>query len=419
MPQHPIRLVVTDDLRRSRLTVFFRLLLAIPHYLWFALWTVAAVLVTVVNWVATLSRGRPPDPLHRFLASYLRYSVHLFAYLCLIADPYPPFTGTTGTYPIDLEIDPPAPQRRVVTAARIVLALPAVLVAGMLDGGLSSAGDARGVLSIVAFFGWFACLVRGRMPEGMRNLGAYGIRYGAQTAAYLLLLTDRYPDSSPAPDALPLSSGDNPIRLTDATDARQSRLMVFFRILLAVPHVVWLALWGVVAIVAAILNWLMTLVRGTPPARLHGFLVSYLRYQLHVSAFVYLAANPFPGFGGRVGTYPVDLDPIPVERQSRWITAFRIVLVLPALMLAGALSNFLTLLAILTWFAALITGRAPEGMHRASCFVLRYVAQVGGYLLILTERYPFSGPWSGPQPAAGPDDTEEPKGPEEPLPAVA
>ena len=31
MDGHPVRLVVTDDCRRSRLTVFFRLLLAIPH----------------------------------------------------------------------------------------------------------------------------------------------------------------------------------------------------------------------------------------------------------------------------------------------------------------------------------------------------------------------------------------------------
>jgi hypothetical protein len=29
--EHPIRLVVSDDLRRSRLTVFFRALLALPH----------------------------------------------------------------------------------------------------------------------------------------------------------------------------------------------------------------------------------------------------------------------------------------------------------------------------------------------------------------------------------------------------
>ena len=35
---HPIRLLVADDLRRSRLTVGFRLFLAIPHLIWLAGW---------------------------------------------------------------------------------------------------------------------------------------------------------------------------------------------------------------------------------------------------------------------------------------------------------------------------------------------------------------------------------------------
>ena len=33
---HPIRLVVTDDLQRNRLTSFFRLIVAIPHLVWLA-----------------------------------------------------------------------------------------------------------------------------------------------------------------------------------------------------------------------------------------------------------------------------------------------------------------------------------------------------------------------------------------------
>ena len=39
---HPIRLVVTDDLQRNRLTSFFRLILAIPHIVWLALWSIVA-----------------------------------------------------------------------------------------------------------------------------------------------------------------------------------------------------------------------------------------------------------------------------------------------------------------------------------------------------------------------------------------
>ena len=56
-----------------------------------------------------------------------------------------------------------------------------------------------GLLFVAALLGWFASLVTGRMPLGLRNAGAYAIRYWAQTTGYgLLVLTDRYPYSGPA-----------------------------------------------------------------------------------------------------------------------------------------------------------------------------------------------------------------------------
>ena len=47
MDRHPVRLVAGDDLQRSRLTVFFRLLLAIPHAIWFLLWSIVALLAAI------------------------------------------------------------------------------------------------------------------------------------------------------------------------------------------------------------------------------------------------------------------------------------------------------------------------------------------------------------------------------------
>lgn len=66
---HPIRLVVTDDLERSRFTVFFRLLLVIPLGIWAAVWGVAAAVVVLVAWVTALVTGRVPGGLHEFMAS--------------------------------------------------------------------------------------------------------------------------------------------------------------------------------------------------------------------------------------------------------------------------------------------------------------------------------------------------------------
>src|SRR5947207_6287210 len=130
--QHPIRLVVNDDLQRTRLTVFFRLILAIPLVLWAILWAVVAALAYIVNWFATLFMGQSPDGLHNFLATFLRYTTHARAYLLLVADPYPGFTGKPG-YPVDLEIDPPQRQNRWTVFFRGILAIPALFLSNLLS----------------------------------------------------------------------------------------------------------------------------------------------------------------------------------------------------------------------------------------------------------------------------------------------
>ncbi|MCY4086671.1 MAG: DUF4389 domain-containing protein [Actinomycetia bacterium] len=68
---HPIRLVVSDDLKRSRLTVFFCGLLVIPHLISLSLWGLLALIVMPINWIATVVMGQSPPPLHNFLAAYL------------------------------------------------------------------------------------------------------------------------------------------------------------------------------------------------------------------------------------------------------------------------------------------------------------------------------------------------------------
>jgi hypothetical protein len=186
---HSVRLVVNDDLKRSRLTVFFRLLLVIPHLFWQYVWGIAAGCCTIINWFVVLIMGRSPEDLHLFLARVLRYRTHLISYMFLVSNPYPSFFGRPGAHPVDLEIDGPERQPRLVTLFRLVLAIPAFVIAYVL----------LFVMSVVALVGWFVALVLGRMPKGMRDLSAYCLRYEAQTAAYLMALTSRYPSFSGTP----------------------------------------------------------------------------------------------------------------------------------------------------------------------------------------------------------------------------
>jgi 2-(1,2-epoxy-1,2-dihydrophenyl)acetyl-CoA isomerase len=183
VPLHPIHLVVTVDMKRWRLTVALRWLLALPHFFVLAAWTYIALPVTLVNWFITLVRGRPSTGVHAWASRFIRYQAHVNAYVYLVADPYPSFRGWPGRYPIDLAIAPPTEQVRWKTLLRIVLVIPAYVFATVLGY----------VLFFVAFIGGFYALATGRYPKGFRDLTAYCLRFQAQTFGYLLLVTDRYP----------------------------------------------------------------------------------------------------------------------------------------------------------------------------------------------------------------------------------
>ncbi|MFN0153263.1 MAG: DUF4389 domain-containing protein [Gaiella sp.] len=411
-----VRLLLTDDLRRRRLTVFFRLLLAIPHLILLVLWAIFALLAAIANWFATLVTGRTPAGLQRFLILFVRYQARVSAYLNLVAHPFPPFDDDAA-YPVDVQIVVPREQRRLTVLFRFVLAIPAVALLTAIGSSVSPSfgsggspvaigASSGGMIAVAGFLMWFAALATGRSPRGLRDLAAYGIWYTTQVTAYLLIVTDRYPTCDPA-RCRGLRLPHHPVRMEVGDDGRRSRLLVFFRLALSVPHIVWLLLWSVIVIPAAIANWVVLLVRGRPATPLHRFLAAYVRYQTQVAAFFYVVANPFPGFVGASG-YPVDLVIDPPERQRRVTVLFRLLLAIPAAIVNISYSSALAIGGILMWFSGLFLGRVPGGIRNLGAVALRYNGQQLAYALALTGRYPDAGP-------APYDDAPEP----EPEPAAA
>jgi hypothetical protein len=404
---HPVRLVVRDDHRRRRLTVFFRLILAIPHLVWLAVFGLAAFTLAFVMWLAVLFERRAPRSLHAFLANFTRYTVHLTAYLSLAADPYPSFTGAKP-YPVDVEIDPPAVQGRWGAGFRLLLAVPAFVVSSTLGGSVAVGsayggaifGSFGGLTATVGVLGWFASLARGRMPRGMRDAAVYAIGYGAQTTAYALMLTDRYPDSTPGRSEPPPELPAHPVALAVDDDLRRPRLLVLFRFPLVVPHIVWLTLWFVLVLLAVLLAWLVALVIGRVPRFLHRFMAAFVRAVTHLDAFFYLVGRQFPGFVGREGGYPIDLTIAPPTRQRRLGVLCRVVLGLPALLLATTFWSIALVVGVLCWCAALAIGRVPGSLRDLGAVSLRYQAQASAYALLLTSRYPDSSPALQPPPPA-------------------
>jgi hypothetical protein len=57
---HPVQYEAVYVAERSRVTTFFRLILAIPHFILVALWGIPVYVVTVIAWIAIIITGSYP-----------------------------------------------------------------------------------------------------------------------------------------------------------------------------------------------------------------------------------------------------------------------------------------------------------------------------------------------------------------------
>jgi hypothetical protein len=77
---------------RDRLTIFLRIILALPHILILWVLGIAWVVTTVVAWFAILFTGKYPRTLYDFAIDVFRWSTRVEVYLLLLRDEYPPFS---------------------------------------------------------------------------------------------------------------------------------------------------------------------------------------------------------------------------------------------------------------------------------------------------------------------------------------
>jgi Domain of unknown function (DUF4389) len=171
--------------KRSRLTTFFRLILAIPHIFVVFFYVLAAEVVVILAWFALLFTGRYPQGMYDFVAGALRYATRVCGYVFLLTDEYPPFSGDPATpYPVDLVIAPPkAEYSRLKVLFRIILMIPVYIISYAM----------QIVAQVGALLAWFAIVILGRQPKGLQDMTALGVSYQQRAYGYFFLLTEDWP----------------------------------------------------------------------------------------------------------------------------------------------------------------------------------------------------------------------------------
>ncbi len=178
---------------RSRLTTFFRLILAIPPLVMAFVFALGAVFTVPVAWLALLFTARYPKGLYAFHARTLRQASISWAYLNLAVDPFPELFGRPDPdYPAQVHVGPPQERyNRWLVAFRLIFFLPVYIV---IYYAMSTCVLVGSICS------WFWIIVFARQPKGLQDLVDLGLNYETRARGYLMLLTDRWP---------PMADGDS------------------------------------------------------------------------------------------------------------------------------------------------------------------------------------------------------------------
>lgn len=195
-------------------------------------------------------------------------------------------TSAVGTgYPVTVTFTPPERVPRWMPFFGWLLAIPHFVVLYVL-----------GIIAeICMVIGWFAGVITGRVPQGLLGLIAGYLRYSLRLQTYLLFMRGSYPGFGL--DTGAADARTDPTVTIDITLAeKRSRLTIFFRMLLAIPHMIALFFVGIAAYVVIVIAWFAVVILGRWPSGLQSFVLGMLRWSTRVNAYMYLLTDAYPPF---------------------------------------------------------------------------------------------------------------------------
>ena len=206
------------------------------------------------------------------------------------------------SYPVSISIQPPLAERNRLTAAiRLILAIPHLIIVGSVGLGLAvrsgrgdsaSLGGETGLLGAVAWIlaivSWVTIVIGGEHINAIRRFTRFYLRWRVRALAYTMLLEDIYPPFGDAPYPATLS-------IVEPTGER-NRLIVGFRIFLAIPHFIVLVFLMLAWWITAFIGWVLILIDRRYPQALFNFGVGALQWLIRVEAYMLLMTDEYPPF---------------------------------------------------------------------------------------------------------------------------
>lgn len=197
---YPIGYEVDLTTERSRLSVFFRVILAIPWFILGYIYEIIGLILVVIAWFAILITGHYPQRLYEWNSGILRFYGRATGFVLLATDNFPPIGWADDADQAQRVLIAPNPASlsRLKTLFRLILAIPLVVVSYGLNW----------IMIGSAVTSWFTIVFRGYQPQEVHQALVFSLKWHLRLTGYLGLLTDIYPPV-----------GDNAPKLAEVTSA--------------------------------------------------------------------------------------------------------------------------------------------------------------------------------------------------------
>lgn len=191
---YPVNLELTSPLEVDRWRPLVNWLLAIPQLIVAYLLYVVLEILAIVAFFTVLFTKKIPTGIFGVMAMCHRYQWRVMSFAMFMRNPYPPFEFETtandpGDDPAVFSIEEPAELNRWLPLIKWLLVIPHFIVLFFLFIGV-------GIVKIIAFF---AVIITGKYPEGLRNYVVGVFRWSQRVSAYFSFMTDAYPPFRLAP----------------------------------------------------------------------------------------------------------------------------------------------------------------------------------------------------------------------------
>ena len=191
-----------------------------------------------------------------------------------------------------------------------------------------------------------------------------------------------------------------PVTLDVDAPAEVGRLSTFFRIILAIPLLIVMAIIGSgfgsgtpyflvgfgISGALVFLHWITVLVRGRPVGWVFDAIVAMQRFVLRANAYLLLITDKYPPFDGEAAlSYEVER---PERLQRKQIFLWKTLASIPHIIALTVLWFAVAVCVVIAWIAILFTGRYPLGLRGFVVGWLRWAARLNAYWISLTDDFP-------------------------------